>query len=197
MGLSGADIQVGIMAEKPSKKASAGFFVAETERDFVKSGKYQDPDDRPLHGSGSHYNLEEVQDIAVIDNYSEQELATMDGDQIENIVARYNKLLENAEQIVKQKSIEKEEEMAMAYDDETNDPKQRMGDLKDSLRTRLGSKKFEQVYDLLWKHRSNPDCEDQDVYDDVRGLIGNNKYLMTLIFQLDGIVWREVLAQIK
>jgi hypothetical protein len=71
MGLSGADIKVGLMAEKPTKKASAGFFVAETERDFVRSGHYQNPDDRPLHGSGSHYNLEDVQDIAVIDNYSE------------------------------------------------------------------------------------------------------------------------------
>jgi hypothetical protein len=39
----------------------------------------------------------------------------MDGDQIENIVARYNKLLEDAAHIVKQKSIEKEEEIAMAY----------------------------------------------------------------------------------
>ena len=46
------------------------------------------------------------------------------------------------------------------------------------------------------KHRSNPHCIEDEVYEDVKKCVGTNKYLLTLVFQLDGIVFREVLAEI-
>lgn len=71
-----------------------------------------------------------------------------------------------------------------------------MGGLKENLRSQLGKDKFDELYALLRKHRSNPHCIEDEVYEDVKKCVGTNKYLLTLVFQLDGIVFREVLAEI-
>lgn len=64
----------------------------------------------------------------------------------------------------------------------------------DEIRNKLGPKMFSEIYSLLMHYRSKDNTDEGEMYEQVKKMIGANKYLMTVIFQLDGLVFREILA---
>jgi|694.fasta_scaffold103088_1 hypothetical protein len=83
------------------------------------------------------------------------------------------------------------------YKQDYIDPKIKLLNHKENLKESLGEENYEKVYQMLWKYRSNPDASDLELYDEVKKTVGNNKVMLTLAFQLDAVVFREVLANMK
>ena len=69
-----------------------------------------------------------------------------------------------------------------------------MGIVKNQIRDKLGHAKFEEVYRFLVYHRSQA-SEDSMIYEELKHRVQGNRYLMTEIFKLDGIVFRELLQK--
>ena len=66
---------------------------------------------------------------------------------------------------------------------------------KANIRNKLGPKKYDELYQFLMYHRSQGASDDDMLYEELKERVNYNKYLMTLVFQLDGIVNRELISQ--
>jgi hypothetical protein len=115
-------------------------------------------DDRPIKSTGK-YNIDvDFNDFEIQDNFKSEDVASTDTSQLKNVVAWYNQILDQTEKIIVDKQIEKESRMVEEYYEEKKQQKERVGSLKDQLRDQLGQTKYNELYALLRKHRSNPHC---------------------------------------
>jgi hypothetical protein len=88
-------------------------------------------------------------------------MASTDDTNLQTIVEQYNKILDKTEKMIVDKQLEKEAKLAKEfYEQQACDAKERVGTLKDNIRSKLGKPKFEELYALLRKLRSNPHCQE-------------------------------------
>lgn len=54
---------------------------------------------------------------------------------------------------------------------------------------------YTEIHDLLVRYRSEPETDERKMYEDIKNRVGNVKYLLSLVFKLDGIIFSEILKQ--
>lgn len=59
----------------------------------------------------------------------------------------------------------------------------------------MGNAKYEEIYRFLTYHRSQAGTDDDALYEELKKKVNGDRLLMTEIFKLDGIVFREILQQ--
>ena len=68
----------------------------------------------------------------------------------------------------------------------------RTAEKKDALRGAMGPSVFNYYYDFLYQHRINPLTDEARMRGQLAEMIGSNKELKNLIFDLEQIVFREI-----
>lgn len=64
---------------------------------------------------------------------------------------------------------------------------------KGQIRDKLGEAKYEEIYRFLVYHRSQSTADENMIYEELKYKVGGDRYLLTEVFKLDGIVFREIL----
>lgn len=72
---------------------------------------------------------------------------------------------------------------------------QQMENLKNKIKHNMGSETYNDVYALIRYFRSQPNADEKLMYDEIKHRLNNNKFLISQAFQLDGMVFREILAE--
>ena len=71
---------------------------------------------------------------------------------------------------------------------------QMMGNNKLQIQSALGEELFNHVYDFLKYHRRKG-TEESQIYSELKNMVGGNRQKMNHIFNLDGIVFMEMMQK--
>lgn len=66
---------------------------------------------------------------------------------------------------------------------------------KEVIRKKLGADLFDDVYSFLIHHRSMDKTDEGQLFDDLKDMVQNDKRMLTEVFKLDGIVFREIVLE--
>lgn len=66
---------------------------------------------------------------------------------------------------------------------------------KESIRKKLGDNMFNEIYLHLFKRRSQNSVDEQQLFEELKEMVGNDKKMFTEIFKLDGIVTKELINE--
>ena len=59
----------------------------------------------------------------------------------------------------------------------------------------MGGELFDDVYSYLIHHRSLDKTDEGQLFDDLKEMVHNDKRMLTEVFKLDGIVFREIVLE--
>jgi len=59
----------------------------------------------------------------------------------------------------------------------------------------LGGELFDDVYSYLIHHRSLDKTDEGQLFDDLKEMVHSDKRMLTEVFKLDGIVFREIVLE--
>ena len=136
-------------------------------------------------------------EIEIEDDLDEVENAEdQDWDLLESIMGRYNQILTDEIELKSQGSLVQEEQANYAQEKQRIIKKNE--DKKAELMEYFGEEKFNEFYSVLIYFRQQENQGDEfqkQQYEAMKKLVGGNKYDLTQLFILDGIVFKEMLNQ--
>lgn len=66
-----------------------------------------------------------------------------------------------------------------------------MEDDKQRCRQKLGEQLFDRAYAFLVEQRSKEKCDESYLFAELKKMVGTNRRLLTDVYKLDGIIFRE------
>lgn len=149
----------------------------------------------PSSGQGGQYDLDDISDVCLVEDYQEYQQAADDNQMMNNIVKAYELVLQE-KTLSSQKALQDEQAvMKKEHAQKMANDKKRMEDDKQKIRKKLGDELFGDVYSYLVGQRQDERCDEGEMFEHLKAMVGNNKRLLTEVFKLDGIVFKEIVTE--
>ena len=110
-----------------------------------------------------------------------------------NLIDNFKGILDDEREIASQKSLEADEMARLAHENQMANAFSSIESAKMDLRQELGAPEYDKIYTYLKAQRSRPNVNEEKMFNEIQKAVQGNKYKMTLIFKLDGIVFNELL----
>ena len=141
-------------------------------------------DDRQIVSKGQ-YMFED--DLEFVDDLSEKQVAHQDSNVMDEVMAGIQKFFQKKTVTSMQSMDNLEESKDSMAASQTNKK-------KDEIRKAMGSEVFDYYYGFLYEKRQDPSTDEAKLRSDLNQMIGSNKTLKNLIFELEQVIFKEMQA---